>query len=169
MTPNEPYAEQARALYETIRLMRMRIVQIHTSWHSQNGGNQTFDLTLPQMHCLTTIREREHVSIKELAEALCISPPSASTMVDRLVDMGALSREQSPRDRREVVIRLTNQGQETVDAVERHILRAVENLLRRVGPDCAQKWCEVYEKIQEVLLEEPGILLKGAETEGSAQ
>jgi len=46
------------------------------------------ELTSPQMTALMTVRERGQVTIKELAEGLGVSAPSASVMVDRLVEMG---------------------------------------------------------------------------------
>jgi len=149
---DEAILEQARSLYETIRLIRTRFFRRHTVSVAAEDGRKMADLTLPQMNALLVIRGRGRGTIKELAEALEVSAPSASAMVDRLVEEGVVSREQSRADRREVVVQLTPQGREAVEHMEQELLRAIVDLLEKIGPGYAAKWCEVYERIHEVLI-----------------
>ena len=46
----------------------------------------------------------------ELNESLLISQPSLSRMIDRLQAAGYLERQESPSDRREVIVALTDKG-----------------------------------------------------------
>jgi DNA-binding MarR family transcriptional regulator len=108
-------------------------------------------LTIPQWNTLVVIREHENLSVKELAEALKVSAPSASSMVERLVEMGFVNREPSRVDRREVRISLSAAGNAGVDAMEGQLLQSIVELLERIGSDVAQQWVDVYAKIQEVL------------------
>lgn len=154
---HEAIREQARALHNTLRLIKNRVIARHSAKIAARAAQVDTgppDLTLPQMNCLTTIRDHGEVTIKALAEALGISPPSASAMVDRLVEMGAARREQSTTDRREVVVSLSEEGAQGLDAMEENILECIEELLERVGPECARHWCEVYERIREALFED---------------
>jgi len=146
--------EQARGLYETVRLIKMRFLRRHTVSVRSADGRKMVDLTLPQMNVLLVVRGRGQVTIKELAEALEVSAPSTSAMVDRLVEEEVVSREQSRADRREVVVRLTPQGREAVQHMEQEVLRAIGDLMEKVGPDCAAKWCEVFQRIHDVLVAE---------------
>lgn len=73
------------------------------------------DLSIPQLHVLSTLNERGPTTIGALADALCISAPSASTIVDRLVERGAVERIRSTEDRRQVVVSLSEQGRRLAD------------------------------------------------------
>jgi DNA-binding MarR family transcriptional regulator len=143
--------EQARQLYETIELMKLRIAGRMCAAHVDDGKGRAVELTLAQMNSLRVVRDRDQVSVKELAEALRVSAPSASAMVERLVDMDLVTREQSQTDRREVVVRLTAKGTEVVDHMERVMLQSIVELLDKVGPEYAEMWCTLYARIREVI------------------
>lgn len=152
---NEKLLEQAREIFQTVRLLQDRIARRHGEMSKTDQENPVCaEVTMPQWVALMTVRERGEVTIKELAEALGVSPPSASTMVDRLVDMNMLRREQSQRDRREVLVALTPEGYDGIQVSERYLLQAITEIIEKVGPGCARQWCEVYMRIREVILEE---------------
>ena len=106
------------------------------------------DLTFPQCNAMMVINERGVVTIKELSAALQVSSPSASTMVDRLVEMGMLLREQSKSDRREVAVRLSESGKRSVAFMEEQFLSSIQGLLYLLGPEFSQQWCDIYEHIR---------------------
>jgi len=147
--------EQARTIYEAIRLLRNWISARHVCRMARHGRKPPcLDLTTPQMNTLMAIRERGQVTIKELAAALHVSAPSASTMVDRLVDMGLLTRQQSRVDRRAVVVRIPPMIARSLERAEKEFLQSLTELLRRVGPEYATRWCDVYGRVRDVLKEE---------------
>ncbi len=111
-------------------------------------------MTLAQITTLTVIHARGPINLKELAEATHVSPPSASAMIDRVSDLGLATRETSPSDRREVRISLTRAGAGAVEHFESALLHTLVDLLRRLGPETSQQWCDVYEQIQSILDEE---------------
>lgn len=73
----------------------------------------------PQQHqALLAIRGfpgRDSVTIGELAERLQIRHHSTVGLVDRLVGLGFVTREQSSEDRRQVLVRLTPAGEEILE------------------------------------------------------
>jgi DNA-binding MarR family transcriptional regulator len=109
------------------------------------------ELSAPQMNMLMVIKVREAVSVTELAALLNVSPPSVSTMVDRLVERGLLTRTPSDQDRRKVVIRVTPDALKDIAQVEEMILGSFVELVDAVGPETTQKWCEVLHQIKQVL------------------
>ncbi len=109
------------------------------------------EFSVAQLTTLTVIRNRPSLSLKELAAATFVSSPSASAMVDKLVDLGLVERRSSETDRREIRISLTLEGEEAAGAFEGESLRTLVELLDRVGPETARKWGEVYMRIQECL------------------
>jgi DNA-binding MarR family transcriptional regulator len=89
--------------------------------------------------------------MSELAELLGVSPPSASTMVDRLVDKGVLSREHSTEDRRKVVVRISPESAKNIESVESSILQLFEGLVEKLGPETTRQWCRVLKHVNAVL------------------
>ena len=144
--------EQARAISATARALQKRILARRLP--SRHADRLTQYLTLPQLSTLLVLRDRGEMSLKEIADAMAVSAPSASAMVDRLVDVGVAKREHSTVDRREVCISLSAEGTEAANAFEQHMMQSVVELLKKVGPECARQWCEVYARVQEVLDED---------------
>lgn len=144
---------QARALHRTIRRLQTRVLVKSVRAESEDGPS-TRELTLPQITMLLVVRDLGEMSIKALAEATQVSAPSASTMVDRLVEAGMLWREASRTDRREVRVSLTAEGVRTVGILEEHLLKSLMEMLEKVGPDMAENWCEIYARIGTILDEE---------------
>ena len=109
------------------------------------------ELSAQQMNMIMMVRVREAASVTELAALLGVSPPSVSTMVDRLVERGFLTRTPCDQDRRKVVIRVSPEAIEEIVQVEEMILSSFVELVEAVGPDTTQKWCEVLQQIKQVL------------------
>ena len=143
---------RARYIFTTGRMIHDRIMRISTSAFMNTAKDDGFgELSAPQMNMLMMIRVREAVSVTELAALLNVSPPSVSTMVDRLVERGLLTRIPSDQDRRKVVIRVTPDALKDIAQVEEIILGSFVELVDAVGPETTQKWCEVLQQIKRVL------------------
>jgi DNA-binding MarR family transcriptional regulator len=142
----------ARYIFTTGRMIHDRIMRISTGACMSTAKNDRFgELSAPQMNMLMMIRVREAVSVTELAALLNVSPPSVSTMVDRLVERGLLTRTPCDKDRRKVEIRVTPEALKDIAQVEEMILGSFVELVDAVGPETTQKWCEVLQHIKGVL------------------
>lgn len=90
-------------------------------------------LTAPQHQALLAIKgypNKDCVTIRELAERLCIKHHSAVGLVDRMVAGGWVERQTGSDDRREVNIRLASEGERLLEALsEAHFAE-----LQRFGP-----------------------------------
>lgn len=139
---NDGTHEQARLLVDTVKMLRNHFVA-----KQEMGGR----FTESQLGTLLALRDEGEVSLKQLARTLRVSSPSASTMVDRLVEGGFARREASTVDRREIRVGLTEAGRAAVSEYEEAFLTTAAELLRRVGPECAEQWCSVYRRVQDVL------------------
>jgi DNA-binding MarR family transcriptional regulator len=151
--------EQARLIHDTVQLIKQTVIK-RISNHGE-GGPFPLDLTIPQVNALLIVSRLQHVSIKELAAEMHVSAPSASAMVDRLVEIGVVSREPSKSDRREVVVQLTELGARHTSRIEEAMLQWIMCVLEKIGPKYAQMWCDVYEKIREVLPEMANAVAEG--------
>jgi DNA-binding MarR family transcriptional regulator len=84
---------------------------------------QTDDsLSYPLISLLFSIVRAQPASAGELAAAEGVSPPSVTRSLNRLIELGYVSREPDPADRRAAVICLTPRGLRERD----HILRSRE-------------------------------------------
>lgn len=146
---DETALQQARFLHETIEILKLRMTKRMGAAMEAAGCHTEF--TLAQMHALIVINHREGLSVKELAGMLGVSPPSASAMVERLVELGAVRREQSKYDRREVAIFVSPEGRATLEVVERTMLEGILHVMERLGRDYTTMWCRVYERIRAVM------------------
>jgi DNA-binding MarR family transcriptional regulator len=90
------------------------------------------EVTLPQYRSLVVLASRGPQSVAALAEAVGVTPPTATRMCDRLVRKGLVSRRADRRDRRQMRISLTGGGRRLVDAVTRRRRREISNLLSLV-------------------------------------
>jgi len=108
-------------------------------------------LTPQQIHAVVTVRECEHVTIKQLAQKLYVKAPAASTMVDRLVEMGILTRGENPDDRREVLVQVSPAEETLIQEIERKHLQLTVDLIDTIGIEHARMWGEVCKRIQDTL------------------
>jgi DNA-binding MarR family transcriptional regulator len=128
------------------------VQRITTGACMREGKDDRFrELSAQQMNMIMMVRVRESVSVTELAALLGVSPPSVSTMVDRLVERGMLTRTPSSEDRRKVVIRVSPEAIDEITRVEETVLASFVELVRAVGPETTRKWCEVLRHIKQIL------------------
>jgi DNA-binding MarR family transcriptional regulator len=153
----ETLAAQARYIFTNGRAIR-DFVDRNVAQLLAAEGNRSVcgELSVHQMHALMLIQKRGKVSISELAHLMGVSAPSASAMVDRMVEKGALTRAPSVKDRRRMDVRIAPAVQADFERVNDVLLAAFERLVEKAGAETARMWCEVLERIKRVLDEEEG-------------
>jgi len=150
-----PLDEQAHYIFTTGRAIRDFVDRNIASQLAQFDGRSIWgELSVTQMHALMMIQKRETVSISELASLLGVAVPSASTLVDRLVEKGALTREPSMIDRRRMEVRIASALKDDFSRVNSVLLNAFANLIQKIGPETTRMWCEVLRRIEAVLEQE---------------
>lgn len=143
--------EQARYIFTTGKLIHDQILKIQSGYLASSKSGPFKDLSVTQLHVIRVVRSHGELSMSELAGILGVSPPSASAMVDRLVDKGALTREHSTQDRRKVVVRIAPAAVQHAEAVEAAIMALFVGLVERIGPETTAQWCQVLERIKAVV------------------
>ncbi len=147
--------EQARFLHKTIKALQNKLLH-RFGPVVLNANGIKLDLTMAQLSTMAAIRDMDAASLKELASAMHISPPSASSMVEKLVEMGAVTREPGKHDRREIRVALTSAGLTAVNTMEEQMLQALGDTLEAIGPQYAAQMVEVYEQVEaSIELEQP--------------
>ena len=87
------------------------------------------EVTLTQYRSLVVLASRGPQGVAALAEAVSVTPPTASRMCDRLVKKGLVTRRTDRRDRRQVRIALSPGGRLLVDAVTARRRQEIERMV----------------------------------------
>ena len=101
--------------FQILRAIR-RIIR-RTSEHSRTVGKHG-GVSVPQMLCLKAISEfpaDTEVTVAMTAEAVQLSAPTVSRILDKLEKGGYVSRERNSKDRRRVCVSLTEEGWQRID------------------------------------------------------
>jgi len=77
--------------------------------HSRKLHNE-FDITTPQMICIYELSRNDGITLSQLSAAVNIGISTVNGIVDRLELKGLLTRQRSHRDRRKVLLGLTEAG-----------------------------------------------------------
>ncbi|MEU5534405.1 MarR family transcriptional regulator [Streptomyces sp. NPDC020362] len=81
---------------------------------------------------MTPEAEEEGPDREAMAATLGVNPSAALRMVERLESLGLIDRRVNPDNRREVVLRLTREGQGLVDRALGHRRAAIRALVERL-------------------------------------
>ena len=146
--------EQALFLFQFGMQMRKHMLKVHVDAHNDAAGKFPDNLSPPQIQMMITIKTMEECTISELAESLNVSAPSASTMVDRLVEKSALIRERSKKDRRVVVVQLSESARSQIEHLEKAMLENFMKTIKKIGPELTEDWCNVITRVNKALQEE---------------
>ncbi|HEY1826464.1 MAG TPA: MarR family winged helix-turn-helix transcriptional regulator [Acidimicrobiales bacterium] len=90
------------------------------------------EVTLTQYRSLVVLASRGPQGVASLAEAVAVTPPTASRLVDRLVRKGLVVRRTDRHDRRHVRIALTEVGRQLIDVVTEHRRSEIAALLQTI-------------------------------------
>jgi len=72
-------------------------------------------LTLPQLRALFLIAHNQASSVGQISKYLAIGEPTASHLIDKLVQAGLVDRREDPADRRRAIVRLSPGGKELIE------------------------------------------------------
>lgn len=81
---------------------------------------QTVNISQSQLLMLMAVKAKQPCRLSELSQEMDISNPTASGLVDRLVQHGLVERASDPRDRRAVCISLSDRGEKLVMKFRHH-------------------------------------------------
>lgn len=90
-------------------------------------------LSLSRLKTLSFLAGTPDASLSALAEHLLVGVPTASRLVDELVEQGLVDRRSDPDDRRRLLLRSTPAGAEALAAAAAPAHRRIEALLDTLG------------------------------------
>lgn len=100
------------------------------------------ELTLAQVKVLFTLAIEDQVAIGKIAENLGIGQPTASHLVDRLVQAGLAERIENPSDRRYTLAQLTISGRELIQRLRQGRLERIQGWLSQIDQEDLAALCQ---------------------------
>lgn len=97
--------------------------------------SQELEVTPAQVKVLLQLSRHDQMSVGAIADALFVSMPAASEIVDRLVDTGHVVRTSDPADRRRVIVSTTTESQQAIDRLVELRRTQIRKALLRLSPD----------------------------------
>jgi len=113
------------------------------------------EVTLTQYRSLVVLASRGPQGVAALAEAVSVTPPTASRLVDRLIRKGLVRRRMDRHDRRQVRIGLTEAGRRLVDLVTERRRQEIAQLLTSIDPEVQRLMAAGLQQLAEAAGEVP--------------
>jgi DNA-binding MarR family transcriptional regulator len=107
-------------------------------------------LSFLQAETLEYIGKQEQPTMKEVSNFLCITPPSATSIIDNLVKSKMLERIPDEKDRRIVWLRVTQQGRSLVQTHCLAITAQMEKILDNLDETEQIQLLNIYKKISKL-------------------
>ena len=137
--------------FQILRALR-RVIR-RTSEHSRNVGRNS-GVSVPQMLCLKAVSESsagEQTTVAMVAEAVQLSAPTVSRILDRLEKSGYLERQRSDTDRRKVYVRMTEEGLTRLDSLPQPLHEQFLQRLESLDPVERLGLLKALERIVELM------------------
>jgi len=93
------------------------------------------DLTMPQFKLLILIASGRGLRVGDLAQRMGVTPPTVTTILDRLVEHGLVRREDDPVDRRLVIAKMTAEGLSLLHRLNVHAGTEIADCMDDLSPD----------------------------------
>jgi DNA-binding MarR family transcriptional regulator len=110
---------------------RLRICLAHLSRLSRTAAGAA-DLTPSQLAVLAAVETSPHQRIGDLATGQNISAPSATRIVQGLVERGYLERHLDPADKRACPVSITTDGQQALATIRSQTTGLITNRLNEL-------------------------------------
>jgi DNA-binding MarR family transcriptional regulator len=108
-------------------------------------------LSVAQCYTLEAVGSQGQLTLNEVAEALYITPSTASRAVDDLVRKALVERCQDPADRRAVCLSLTPHGQAMFEALRQHLVHRQLTILQQIDPASRRDVLAALQKLAQAI------------------
>ena len=100
--------------------------------HEQDAWLE-LNLSIGQVKSLFFIAAQGTTNFSKLAEALGVTPPNVTGMVNRLVEKGLISRQENPDNRRMLMLRVTEKGEALITTLRERAVSQISGILENLS------------------------------------
>ena len=105
-------------------------------------------VSYPQFFLLTYLASEDFLSRSSIAQKMGHSTAAATGMVDKLQEMGYLKRMSAAKDRRKIMVAITQEGRDLVARMRQNIVRDLAALMAGADPDARQTLADTGKSIR---------------------
>ena len=142
-----------KELNKYMRILR-NFGRIYTQKITDGSTNIKADLRVSQMKALFAFKDKNRLSMKELADNAGVKLSNMTMMVDTLIKDGVAERERDDHDRRKVMVRLTPEGEKIRTAFLTHRRKVAKNIFSHLTAENKEQLlhsldtaCKILQKI----------------------
>ena len=105
-------------------------------------------LSFPQFLLLSFLaQEADALTMSEVARRMKHTTAAATGLVDRLEKLSLITRKQGPKDRRKVMVVITEKGHAMVQEIRQDMIQNLLRLMEVLDESERSTWLRIYEKI----------------------
>ena len=123
-------------IFRASRLMRQNSARDHRH-----------DFSFFQIRVLGFIDENIKPTMKDIADNFCVTCPSATSVIERLVELKNIRRIPDTRDRRIVRLALTGKGKTTLERGIKELSKHMEKMLSKLSAKEKSELKKILKKI----------------------
>lgn len=124
-------------IFGTTRLIRERT----------QGSERIDPFSFLRLETLRYVAERDNPSMKKIADYLCVTPPSATSLIESLVKKGQLTRMFDKKDRRIVRLAITPKGTKTIEKGFSMLAKQMKQILDKLDDKEIDDLSSILEKL----------------------
>ena len=100
-----------------------------------------------QLETLRYVAEKDNPSMKDIADYLCVTPPSATSLINGLAEAGQLERVHDKNDRRFVRLVVTPKGKTALASGFKKIITRMRRILNNLNARERSDLFKILEKL----------------------
>jgi DNA-binding MarR family transcriptional regulator len=128
------------------RMIRLFEQMRHTKAGSGAERLKELNLSFSHLRALHLLTPDRVLSMKDLAEALQLTPPSVTAMTRRMVQCGLMQRTPHPEDSRIMLLSLTDAGRELQQRIDQEHIERMTQLLQGLSEQEQQQFLDLLER-----------------------
>ncbi|MDZ7372967.1 MAG: MarR family transcriptional regulator [candidate division KSB1 bacterium] len=110
------------------------------------------DLTMRQFQALMLVYAHGQLTLGELCTKLRLAPSTGSELVDRLITKGYVNKSGGQQDRRQVLLRLTDEGFRVLQERRRLLTERLSRFLSHFTPEDREQLLASFENLAALIL-----------------
>jgi DNA-binding MarR family transcriptional regulator len=145
---------------EVLEAIPLVMRTIRKEFRSQRGPG----FSVPEFRSLAFINRNPGSSLGEVADHLGVEAPTASKIVDELVQRGLARREENPADRRRMRLNILPKGKASIDKAYDHTRQFLIARLAHLSGDERKNVLQSMELLKRAFSGEPVTAVKGTQS-----
>lgn len=113
--------------------------------------NSVVNISGLQMHTLCVLDKFNSINMTNLAKELMITKQQTTGIVNNLVNKGYINREVNPDNRKEILLSITESGNDTINTIKNHITDKLYKYFNVLGYEDKRNIIESSKTIKETI------------------